>query len=297
MRLKTLFKRFGYLLLIAGSLIGIARFCHHQTQGFRISKITNNFFSSESSENSPPLINSLLNQKFHFLSRGLQSFVFASEDGQYVIKLFNNRYQRKITLFSLLSHLPFLSFWAKKQCAYFEQKLFQTQMSYQIAFDEMQKETGLIYLHLFPTSELPAQLRLIDRLHICHTLDPNKIGFLIQKRVKPAYPAIKNYLDSGDISGAKRALSSLIHLFLWKMRQGIHDNDPLIRTNYGFIGTQAIQIDVGPLSKDNSVKSKELQITHLQKITTSLKSWLQENAPSLLPFLEQELEQQLSYEG
>lgn len=71
--------------------IAAARFSHHATAGFRISKIQNNFFHVQ--EYGHPFIPQ---GPFTYLGRGLQSFAFVSEDGNYVLKIFNNHYQRTL---------------------------------------------------------------------------------------------------------------------------------------------------------------------------------------------------------
>ena len=356
MNIKLKFKKVGIVLLCVIAAIGIARFCHHATKGFRLSKIRDNlltevhpaeiypFHLNRTQENrikssqfsnqragsmlnstlTPPFdskieafnrfscgyvsggrgisveerefIATLFKQKFHYIGRGLQSFVFASEDEKYVLKLFNNRYQTKIKLFSLLSHFPFMGPWASSQAEYFQDKLLKTFKSYEIAFDEMRDKTGLLYTHLSPTSNLPSKLSILDPLHICHEIDPNLTGFLIQKKATLVYPALKDYLSQGNIEEAKHALSSLVALFFWKWRHAISDNDPLIRTNYGFVDGEAIQIDVGPLSKTAELLPVEQNREQIEKITSSLKFWLTENAPELTPFLDQELLYRLSSE-
>lgn len=289
MRLKTLFKTV-FLLAIA---FGSARFCHHQTHGFRLSKIANNtplHPQKAFAENVPPQ----LQQKFRYFAKGKQSFAFLSEDGEYVLKIFNNTYQRKIHLFHALSYLPFIKTWAEAKKHYFKYKLEKTFESYRIAMDQMQQETGLTYAHLSCSENLPNQLILIDPLNIEHSINPNGCGFLLQKKVTLAYPHLKKIIDDGKPEQAKEAIHSLISLFFWKFHHGIADNDPLIRTNYGFSGTQAYQIDVGPLSLDNSLKEIERQKVEIARIASSLKNWLNQNAPELIPFLDRELEDQLS---
>lgn len=298
MNFKNKLKPFLLICCCAISFIALARFCHRQTEGFRVSKIQPNLIDtstlSTSNETDKEFLKQLFQQKFTFLGRGLQSFVFASEDGKYVLKIFNNRYQRKIFLFSLLSHFPVLGNWAGHRATYYQDKLLRTFNSYQIAFTEMHDQTGLIYTHLLPSNDLPDQVRIVDKLNICHPLNPNQMGFLIQKRAQLVFPALKEYIQKPDLEGAKQAISSLVGLFFWKWRHGILDNDPLIRTNYGFIDDQAIQIDVGPLSKETMISNKDLHQNEIQRITASLKFWLTENSPELLPFLDRELEQQLS---
>ncbi len=302
MRFKKKFKLFLILPICLIGLISVARFCHHQTQGFRISKIQHNLLErsllSLPAEADQLFLATLFQKKFKFLGRGLQSFVFASEDGQYVLKVFNNRYQRKIALFSLLSSFPMIGPWANQRKTYYQEKLNKTFDSYRIAFNEMKDLTGLIYVHLYETSDLPGRICLVDKLNIVHLLDPNHIGFLIQKKATLVYPTLKEYITHSDFRGAEQAISSLIHLFFWKWHHQILDNDPLIRTNYGFINGKAMQIDVGPLSKAAfPQKSKEIYRDEISHITTSLKFWLTENCPRLVPFLDQELERQLSLDN
>jgi len=276
--------------MCVGGVILLSRFCHKQTEGFRLTKIEQNLKEGTEttlSQEQKQFVSELLRQKFSFLGRGKQSFVFASEDGQYVLKVFNNRYQRKIGLLSLLTPFPWIGTWAKSQTNYCQKKLAGTFESYEIALEEMPEQTGLVFLHLSPTEELSSPLLLVDKLQITHSLDPNQVGFLIQKRARLIYPTLKECLQQGDKAAAERLLSSLIDLFLWKWEHGILDNDPLIRTNYGLAEGKVIQIDVGPLSK--GTLSPEEQKKELFRITASLRSYLSEQAPDLLPCLDQKL--------
>lgn len=284
-----------FLLIGACALVGVARFCHHATRGFSLTKIQGNLLEGKTeAEPVSADIRAIFEQKFHYLGRGLQSFAFESEDQRYVLKLFNNRYQRKIALFSLLAPLPFVHEWALEHRHYYTEKLRKTYGSYKIASDEMADKTGLIYLHLQATTDLPRELTLVDPLMIQHRIDPNQTGFLIQKKANLVYPTLKAYVEERDWEGAKQAIASLLEIFFWKARHAIADNDPLIRTNYGFIDGKAVQIDVGPLSKLQTAQSTEQQHKEIVRITTSLKYWLNENASELTAFLDQELQQQLS---
>jgi hypothetical protein len=152
MRYKKV-KTFLIGLTCIAAAIAASRLCHHATQGFRLTKISSNLIDKtpiEASASDQKLLQELLAQKFHYLGRGLQSFVFASEDGRYVVKVFNNRYQRKLQLFSFLSHFPIINYWAKQRAAYFDKKLHLTFESYQIAREEMAEQTGLVYTSVLP---------------------------------------------------------------------------------------------------------------------------------------------------
>lgn len=287
--------RITKLLILAICCIGIARFCHYQTKGFRVSKITHNLPLSCQEEliaGDEPI--NILSQKFHFLSRGLQSFVFLSEDGQYVLKVFNNVHQQRHSFYSWVKRLaPWTPLWALHQQKKALDKLERTFTSYKIAFDTMRTQTALVYVHAAPTTTLPSTLTLVDPLRIEHQIDPNQTGFLIQKKVSLAYPTLQEFLDQGDLESATKALHSLVQLFLWKHEHKIADSDPLIRTNYGFIGTRAIQLDVGPLSLETTPSSDEAFHRELVRITTSLKHFLEPRSQELARELDHQLQQSL----
>ena len=287
-----------YLTAIILLCIAAARFSHHETKGFRITKIQNNW--DENVCGMPPLsqeeiahVRSLFAYPFRYLGRGKQSFAFLSDDGTHVIKIFNNSHQRKITLFRILSRIPFFHHWAAHKTLLFSNKLEKAFESYRIAFEEMQEKTGLLFIHLGRTDGLPP-LTLIDALHIPHRLDSNTLGFLIQKKATLVYPALEEMIQSQDMAKAKDTLCRLLDLFLWKFRHGISDSDPLIRTNFAVLDDAVIQIDVGPLSKDFSTLDPDKMRSEIFRITASLKNWLSDRCPELAVFLDQQLQERLS---
>ncbi len=274
------------------AIYATARGCHHATQGFSLNKIRGNLSSLALNESSIPLPE--IEQKFYFLGKGKQSFAFVSEDGQTVLKFFNNRYAKKVKLFSLLFHFPLIGGWAEKRLHYFKDKQLKIEESYSLAFHQMQEQTAVLYVHLHPTQNLPKELIVVDPLNISHTLDLNTVGFLLQKKATLVYPALKHYIKANDREGAQEAIASLIKLFFWKREHAIADNDPLIRANYGFRGTTAVQIDVGPLSMREQKQDIKEFSTEIRKITSGLREWLIQNAPELTATLDKELEYQLS---
>jgi hypothetical protein len=291
------YKFWIYLTVIVLLSIATARFCHHQTKGFQIVKIQNSW--DENVCGMPPLsteeidfVRSLFAYPFRYLGSGKQSFAFLSDDGTHVIKIFNNSHQCKIALFHILSYIPFFDNWASHKALLFTNKLEKAFESYRIAFEEMQDKTGLLFIHLGKTQELPP-LTLIDALNIQHRLDSNELGFLIQKKAMLVYPALEEMIQFQEIDKAKAALCRLLDLFQWKFRHGICDNDPLIRTNFAILDDEVIQIDVGPLSKDFSTLDPDKMRAEMLRITASLKNWLSDRSPELAIFLDQQLQERL----
>ncbi len=298
--LRSKIKTLVTLCALLAACIGAARFTHHQTKGFRLAKIQHNLspFHPQAEPLSPQqkhFLTKLFQQKFHYLGRGIQCFAFVSEDDQYVLKLFNNRYQQKIQLFDLLTHLPGFKNYAEERKLYFTLKLQRTLSSYRIAAEEMPEQTAIEFLHIAPSCDLPNDMTLLDPLQIAHYLDPNTTGFLIQRKATLVYPALQEWIENHERSQAEQAITRLLELFLWKFQHGIGDNDPLIRTNFGFIGDKPIQIDVGPLYKDPAVQDPEFCKQELLRVTTSLKSWLSTHEPELIPCVDDFVETHLNF--
>ena len=93
------------------------RFCNRQTDGFAVSKINSHLTFNPKWEIAQDRASarSILSQKFYYLSKGAQCYVFASADNQYVLKFFRQK------LFYLPWTYKFLpdSFKEKKFCADF----------------------------------------------------------------------------------------------------------------------------------------------------------------------------------
>ncbi len=271
-----MYKKLLTLSLYLAAFILIARFCHKQTDGFRMSKITRNTIEGSCPPPSQE-IEEILSQKFTYLARGLQSFVFVSEDEKYVLKIFNNKYQEKIFY---TSFFPFL----KEKQKLYESKLQKTFNSYNLAFDRLKEEAAIIYLKTSESVYFKTPLYLLDKLGIEHPINLNHTAFLIQKKASMVYPTLDTLMEKGKEEEARKALRSLLFLVDKKFRMNIKDKDPLIRTNIGFIGTLAIQIDVGPFSLS---ENRENYREEFKRITTSLKGWLQHHHPSLTSYVEE----------
>jgi hypothetical protein len=270
---------------------GAARFTHYRTAGFKISKITQNFPFSEEEKQPTPLpdhCEALVSQKFYYLGRGLQSFAFMSEDCSVVLKIFNNRYQRKIYWYSLIPQ-------GAPKVTYLRSKLKKNGSSYQIASHELHDQTAILFTHLHATNHLGKKITLVDKLGIEHQIKLDEFAFALQKKMTLAYPLLDSLISQGDIEKSKQALRSLIDLHLQRCQLGISDNDPLIRTNCGFINTQAHFIDLGPFAIDPSMKEPLTQRKEIEKITTSLKTWVARNHADLLPFVEETIQEILSH--
>ncbi|MGE5196234.1 MAG: hypothetical protein ACM3JI_02765 [Anaerolineae bacterium] len=288
------------LLIYSASLLTLfyllAVFCEKKTDGFTILGIASdrsydprwNVHSLSSSEKE--IVEKALSQPYTYFSRGGQSFVFLSKDEQYVIKFFKQRAFTVPKWFNLVP-IPFiLDRYKQKKRFVRADKLRRDFTSYKIAFDELKKETGIVYVHLNKTSHLNKSLKIIDKIGIEHFLDLDHFDFVVQRKAELVYDRISRQMRQGDISGAKKTIASAFNLILSRCKKGYHDRDPNLRTNCGFIGDQPIKIDVGRLLKDEKMKKPEVYKQELLRISLPFKAWIEAYYPTLSPFLNQEIE-------
>ena len=265
------------LVIFGAACVWLSIFCRAQTDGFKICKISSDLpFSPEweTTPNNIPFIKKALSQPFSYLARGSQAFVFASQDGQYVIKLI--RY----------NHIQ-PSFWEKmtspEKCKALEEKFRHDFTSYKIAYEELQEETGLLCIHLNKTDLFCQNLVIVDKLGISHTLDLDKTEFILQKRAEPLYPHIKKLMNQEQEEMAKTLISHLIFLLSHQSSKGIMNSDVDLFKNFGCLENQVIELDVGSLKKGFQDKEE------LLKVTECLHQRLSQDYPSLDAHLLKEL--------
>jgi len=158
--------------------------------------------------------------------------------------------------------------------------------SYKLAYDNLREETGLVFLHLNKTSYLSQTLDLVDKIGIHHQIPLDSTTFLIQKRAAGLYSALDQMIQENRLDDAKTTLSNLLRLLAYRSQKGFHDKDPNLLTNFGVIGTQPIQIDVGRFR----TKPRQLDREGLLRITHHLRDTLKIKCPELCSHLEDEIE-------
>jgi hypothetical protein len=283
--MKTIFKVLISLIIF----VGIDRFCHEQTGTFCLHKITLNRPEDPVWE-TPALspaenaqIEKILSQPFTFLGHGNECFAFLSEDQTVVLKCFKLQFLRPAYLKEMLQSSPLE--WKSTFINARVQRLARTFDSLKIASDTLKEETGMLYVHLTPTKHLKAPLVLVDKLGIKHSLDPNQIKFVLQKKADLLYPKISTWIKQGEIDKAQDCVASLVQLIAKRAEKQIADRDANIRTNFGCIGQTAIEIDIGSFS--TPVETELDPNEEVRYIMTPLWLWAEKEHPELLPYLTQ----------
>jgi hypothetical protein len=266
---------------MALSLVGIQDFCHKKTNGFSLSKAISSKNPKEKkilSLEENPFLPSILNQPFHFLEKGLQCYVFLSEDKQYVLKLI--RWQKlEPSLFNDFSS------WTRKTNIQKQKKQQQDLTSYQIAWKALQKETGLIFLHLEKTKGLNLSLHLYDPILVRHIVPADDIEFIVQKKADPFLPYFEKHRTS--IETLYPFFSELAEILRSRLKKGISDSDISLQYNMGIVEGNPILFDIGNLvqKEPEDCPSKEA----LEYEARLILSWLSQESPDLEIFFRKAL--------
>ncbi len=263
------------IVLFCLAMVTLHYLCRTQTDGFSRLKVEADLPYEASWEGA-----SIPDQPFTYLGCGAQTFAFVSQDGQTVIKFYRHHRSRHPLAF-LAPLLPRLQQTIAKRQA----KRAKDFASYRLAFEKLRDETGLISIHLGKTDQIQKRLKIYDKLGIEHSVDLDQMTFLLQRKATPFYATLEEWIDTGCETQAKQGITELISLLRSRCQKGIFDKDPDLRTNFGFLDGHPIQFDVGRFKNE----PERIEAGELVRITDSLKGWLNEKAPHLAAYLEEEL--------
>lgn len=282
--IKTLSK----LALFVLALYALQNFCYHRTKGFALTKTRSNFaYRPEwEIEKAPSLpLDQVLDQRFTYFARGGQAWAFVSDDGKYVLKLFKLHRRR---LPKLIEHFPLPRAVAKRRARQLKKKtdkLLRDFRSYKLSFEEMEEETGLIYVHLNRSRDFNCTARIVDPLNIEHEVDLTKSPFVLQHRAETPYPHIERLYREGKIEEVKAAIHSVCSVIESRCRKGIHDEDAKIHRNFGFLNDKAILIDVGRMRPEPKCVQPDVIHSELRQITEKFSTFLESLDEELADYL------------
>jgi hypothetical protein len=124
---------------------------------------------------------------------------------------------------------------------------------YQLAFDEIPEESGLIYLHLDPSTCLSQSLQVIDKRGRSFEVDLNQSPFVLQEHGELVTTYFSHLMEQGEKAQAEEGIKALHAMFYSRAQKGITDRIQTVHNNYGFVNGRAIQIDLGRIRKDEAV--------------------------------------------
>lgn len=205
-----------------------------------------------------------LAQSYSYLAKGCQSYVFVSEDDQYVIKFF--KFQR----YRINPLLHFFSKWRVEKELKKQEKRERFFQSWKLAYNCLAKECGLVYVHLNRTNYLQKSILFYDKLGLTHQLKLDEYVFLVQRKAKPLVEQLPRWSEEEIASFCHR----LIDQSLSEYRRGLFDADPALLQNTGVLEGEPIHLDVGQWVAGEDSKTEDQYKQELYDKLFSLHAWL-----------------------
>ncbi|MDB6081891.1 MAG: hypothetical protein JWO53_1163 [Chlamydiia bacterium] len=230
-------------------------------------------------------VNVITQQPFHWLSKGYQAYAFESQDGEYVIKFFQ---QQRLRDRPFVKH-PFSFCFSRS----FHQKTESMKnnreeifSSSKLVFEEIPNEAGFLFVHLNKTNNLLRGIRICDAAGQSFKVLPDEVSFIIQKKAQYVLPTLTTLMNQGKVEEAKVRIDQIFALLLTLAKKGIVDTDhALIRNNnIGFVKDRAIYIDTGHISKHTDLDVCKQMDYEFRKRLQPLHDWLSIKFPELATY-------------
>lgn len=291
---KYLFRCFWLLVAII-VLFCSGRLYYFLTDGFLVSNITYNHPYDERWDVHPlspeenRLVDSILNQKFFYLGKGCQSYVFVSEDNRYVIKFLKYQRIKPQVWLDHLAFIPVIDRYRQKKKQYKQYKLEKVFTGWKIAYEDLPKETGVVFVHLNKSNHLNKTVLVYDKIGLQHTLNLDEIEFMIQKKADMLCPTLDQLMINGRKEEAEVILNRLLDTLVNEYKRGLADNDHALMQNTGVYEGHPIHIDSGLFVKNPTVKEPDVFHQELINKTWKFRQWLQSHHPELDHYLVERL--------
>jgi hypothetical protein len=231
----------------------------------------------------------ILAQPFDYLGKGCQSYVFSSRDDQYVIKFFKYQRFRPQAWLELLSFIPSVESHLRHKRAAKKVKLDAAFASWKLAYEELQPETGIVYVQLNKNALFPSNLEVYDKLGMRHSLPLSQLEFMVQKKASMLCHVLKEYRNADQLAEAKRVIDRLLAMLLSEYQRGYADNDHALMQNTGVYHGQPLHIDVGQFVKNSSVEEPAVYRQELFNKMWKFRRWLRSHYPELADYTDSQL--------
>lgn len=248
------------------------------TDDFRLGNIQHELpYHAEWDFPARPEVEKILQQPFHYIGKGSQSYAFAN--GEYVIKFFKYKHLRPHWLLELLSPLPYFNAYEKKQRLRKQRKLDHLFAGYHLAWTELRGESGLIFVHLNETKGLYPTITLYDKIGLKRHVELDSVVFILQKRAQTTRTVIDSLLAKNDLQMAQKRLRQILELYASEYKRGLYDMDHGVMHNTGFVGEEPIHLDIGKLAKEPRTQEPEFVRSDIQNVLSRIDSWLKTAYP------------------
>ncbi len=255
----------------------------YQIGGFRLSKILKvenyNSFPKFSKDRH---LKALLSGPYYYLGKGTQFYAFVSHDKEHVIKIL--RSDRMTTPM----HKKFMTSATLELNAKNKKRKERFLKACRSAYNRLKKQTGLVYLHLKSTANLP-KVDLVDNFGLHRKVDLNDFCFLIQKKAVLIKESFESSKKQNNLEEAKRKINSFFKLLTTRSTSSISNSDPNLFQNFGFISDQAIELDFGDYYDNPYIlKNHSTYVSEIDKHALALRDWFITFWPELVPYFDEQ---------
>lgn len=206
--------------------------------------------------------------QYRYLGKGRQSFVFESVDGTHVLKLFNRRWFD-----------PFLSFSVKRK----EGRRERTFDAYRLAEEKLSLLTGILYLHLEESKDLPT-VSVEGPGHFLCSLDLNQVPFVLQKKGT----LLSDQFEEKSYGEQVAAMDLFFRSIEERLKLGIVDLDVDMVVNFGMAGGLPLLIDPGRIFFDATLlRDRHRMEVEIERSCRRFRRFCQKKAPHLLASMDE----------
>lgn len=286
--MQSIYKFFLFIAVFSGLYF----FCNSQTKGFRLQEILSDIPNDPRWDVPPPHnpkeMALRLNQTFIYLGSGKQCHAFLGEDRKTVLKLFRHN---DLSFLKIVNHFPpafHRWYWNRIETKYDPVYCLE---SSKIAYEKLQSQTGIFFLHINKTRDQFGSVTLKDNTGVSHQVNLDATEFLVQEYCELAVTRIEEQMKSGNLSAASSSLKAIFEAIEEWSKLGVHIDNPALRRNIGFNGDQVIMLDAGSLTLSEENKEGAQVKKHIQKTMHGLGRWIRKKHPNLYPYFQEQLKE------
>ncbi len=286
---------FGILLIIALVLI-YDRFVND----IRTSNITQELpYHTEwevtpLSEHEQKILDNILNQKFTYIGEGGQSYIFASADQKYVLKLFKYKRFRPAWYLHVLPEISLFSDFRHNHIKSRAKKLTTVFNGHQVAYEKNKEGSALIFVQL-NAPHIPKAATLIDKLGFEVQVNLGETAYVLQEKGEMLRLVFPRLLKNGQIDLVKERIGQILEMYLSEYNKGIYDDDHGVMQNFGFIEGKPFHLDVGKFKINDDFKNPEIYQEDLLKVAERMRLWFRKYYPQYYEEIVTDIEDKLSH--
>lgn len=244
-------------------------------------------------ENEQKTVDQILSQPFTYIGEGGQSYVFASRDNQYVLKLFKFKRFRPAWYMQFIPAWPMFAEYREHHVTSRANKLVRVFTGHLVAYEYIKPESGLVFIQLNPT-HVPQIISLKDKVGFTRQVDLGNTVFVLQEKGEMLRLVFSKLLKKGQVDEVKDRIGRIFDMYLSEYSKGIYDDDHGVMQNFGFIGERPFHLDVGKFKHDDSYKQPEIYQPDLIKVAFRMQVWIGKYYPQYYEELIADMEMKLS---